>query len=198
MGETPPTRPSLLIRLRDPQDGLAWEEFLEIYTPLVYGLARSKGLQHADASDLAQDVFRAVAGAIDRWDPDPARGSFRSWLSRIARNLTINLLTSQGRHPRGSGDADMKRFLEQQPAPGSEESARFDAEFEQRVFTWAAEQVRPEFSDKIWLAFWRTGVEGRAVEEVARELGVKAGTVYHYKCRVLARLREKVQQTGGE
>ena len=77
MVESPNTRPSLLVRIRDPLDERAWSEFLEIYTPLVYQLARRKGLQDADAADLVQEVFRAVAGSIDRWDPDPKRGSFR-------------------------------------------------------------------------------------------------------------------------
>ena len=66
MVDSPSTRPSLLVRLRDPSDGSAWEEFLEIYAPLLRSLARRKGLQEADAADLTQDVFRAVARAIDR------------------------------------------------------------------------------------------------------------------------------------
>src|SRR6516162_7115024 len=108
MTDSPATRQSLLVRLRDPQDGLAWAEFLAIYTPLIDRLARARGFQEADAADLAQEVFRAVAGAIDRYDPDPALGSFRGWLFRIARNLMINLLAAQRIRPRATGDSNVQ------------------------------------------------------------------------------------------
>src|SRR5438067_8611725 len=126
MGEPPTTRPSLLVRLRDPMDERAWGEFVEIYDPLVRQLARRRGLQDADAADLGQEVFRAVAAAIERYDPDPARGSFRGWLSTIARNLIVNLLKAQRRHLRGTGDTEVRLLLEEQPAPSAEESALFD------------------------------------------------------------------------
>src|SRR4051812_44843064 len=126
MRESPNTRRSLLVRIRDPQDRRAWDEFLEIYDPLVRRLARQGGLQDADVDDLAQDVFRAVAAAIGRWDPDPARGAFRGWLFRIARNLIVNLLAARRRSLRGTGDTDVARLLEQQPAPDGEDTARFD------------------------------------------------------------------------
>src|SRR5271166_3281887 len=133
MSETTTTRPSLLVRLRDPMDDRAWCEFVEIYGPLVRQLARQRGLQDADAADLVQEVFRAVAAAIERYDPDPAKGSFRGWLSTIARNLIVNLLNAQRRHPRGTGDTQIQQLLEAQPAPNSEESALFDAEYHRRV-----------------------------------------------------------------
>ncbi len=115
MDESTSTRPSLLIRLRDSGDERAWSEFVEIYGPLVYRLAKRRGLQEADAQDLAQEVFRAVARAIERYDPDPARGSFRGWLCRIANNLIINCLSAQRRHPRGTGDTGMQRMMEDRP-----------------------------------------------------------------------------------
>ena len=146
MDDSPSTRASLLVRLRDPRDERAWAEFVDIYTPLVHRLARQGGLQEADAADLAQDVFRAVASAIDRFDPDPGRGSFRGWLFRIARNLTINALAARGRQPRGSGDTDVMRLLEEQPAPAPDASACFDVEYRRRLFDWAVGQIRGEFS----------------------------------------------------
>ena len=71
MDEIPNTRPSLLVRLRKPHDERAWAEFVEIYEPLVYQLARQRGLQDADARELAQEVFVAVTSAIERWRAGP-------------------------------------------------------------------------------------------------------------------------------
>src|SRR5260370_29507301 len=96
MDDTPTTRVSLLVRLRDPHDERAWFEFTEIYTPLVLRLARQRGLQDADAADLAQEVFQAVAHAMERQAFDPARGSFRGWLFGIPPNLAVNFLIRHG------------------------------------------------------------------------------------------------------
>jgi len=197
MNEPTTTRPSLLVRLRDPMDERAWSEFVEIYGPLIRLLARQRGLQDADAADLVQEVFRAVAAAIERYDPDPARGSFRGWLSTIARNLIVNLLNAQRRHPRGTGDTQIQQLLEAQPAPNSEESALFDAEYHRRLLHWAAERIRDEFSDTVWLAFWKTAVDGQSAAEAAGALGLSIGSVYQYKSRVVARLRREIERVAG-
>jgi hypothetical protein len=67
MADSQPTQFSLLVRLRNADDGPAWAEFLEIYTPAVYGFARKCGLQDADASDVTQDVFRTVFDSISKF-----------------------------------------------------------------------------------------------------------------------------------
>ncbi len=193
----PTTRRSLVLRLRDLDDQLAWGEFVELYEPLVLRLARAKGLQDADARDLCQDVFRAVASAIDRWDPDPERGRFRAWLSRITRNLMVNFLTRQARG-RGTGRTSVHELLEELPASDKSAEAEFDAEFRRQAFHWAAERVRRQFTAATWEAFWRTGVLGEPVAEVAEQLGLSAGAVYIARSRVLARLREEVQRLSEE
>jgi RNA polymerase sigma factor (sigma-70 family) len=198
MDDAPATRHTLIAKLRDPADGVAWKEFLAIYEPLVYRLARQKGLQDADANDLCQDVFRAVARAIDRWEPDSSRGTFRGWLFTIARNLCVNALTRKDKYAVGSGDTQNLDRLGAVPAADPAASATFDEEYRRRLFRWAAEQVRSEFAANTWQAFWRTAVENQPASTVAGELKMSVGAVYVARSRVLARLRQRIEKLGDE
>jgi RNA polymerase sigma factor (sigma-70 family) len=193
MAEIPLTRASLLVRLRDPRDGAAWGEFVDLYAPLVYGYLRKQGLQDADAADLSQEVLGAVAGAVGRLEYDPRRGAFRNWLFTVVRRKLSNWRAGQGSRARGSGDTATYRLLEQCPVAESVE-AEWEAEWERRLFAWACEQVRRSVTDVTWQAFWRTAVERISPQDVAGRLGMSVGAVYAAKSRVLARLRRQIEQ----
>jgi RNA polymerase sigma-70 factor (ECF subfamily) len=192
MADFPATRASLLVRLRDSQDEAAWREFIELYAPLVYGYARKQGLQDADAADLSQDVLGAVVASIGRLEYDPGRGAFRNWLFTLVRRKLANWWAVQGRQTPGSGDTATHRCLEQWAGPEAGESA-WEAQWEQQVFAWACEQVRPTVTDVTWEAFWRTAVAGESGGHVASALGLSVGAVYVARSRVLARLKAVVQ-----
>src|SRR5262252_10158897 len=118
MEEAPATRVSLLLRIREGGDQEAWRQFVQLYAPVVYGFARKRGLQDADAADVMQDVLRSVAVASARLNYDPARGSFRGWLYTVARNKVFNFLDgARHRLGRGSGDTGVREKLEAQPEP---------------------------------------------------------------------------------
>ena len=193
MSEYPETRASLIVRLKDRADQEAWSEFVEIYRPVICRFACYKGLQFADAEDLAQQVLAAVAKAIDGWQPDESRGRFRAWLQRIAQNLIINLVT---RRPadRAVGDDEIRHLLAEWPGPEGPDSELLRTEYRRELFNWAARQIRIEFQPATWLAFWRTAVEGMPIETVARQLGKKPGALYAARSRVMRRLRERIVQ----
>jgi RNA polymerase sigma-70 factor (ECF subfamily) len=195
MSDAPATRLSLLVRLCDARDDAAWSQFVEIYAPLVYGFARKHGLQDADAADLTQDVLQAVSGGIRRLDYDPRRGTFRGWLFTVVRNKLRNFRAAQNRPGRGTGDSDAQHLLQELPAREQDETAWWDQEYERRVFSWAAEEVRGAFRPATWQAFWQTAVEGKTGPEVARTLGLSVAAVYLAKGRVMARLREIIRAT---
>jgi RNA polymerase sigma-70 factor (ECF subfamily) len=195
MSDAPATRLSLLVRLCDARDDGAWSQFVEIYAPLVFAFARKHGLQDADAADLTQDVLQAVSGGIRRLDYDPRRGSFRGWLFTVVRNKLRNLVAAQKRPGRGTGDTDAQNRLSELPAREEDQTAWWDQEYEQRVFSWAAEQVRGSFQASTWLAFWLTAVEGKTGPVVAKMLGMSVAAVYLAKGRVMTRLKEIIRET---
>ena len=193
MPEPPPTRASLLVRLRDPRDTEAWRQFVQLYAAVVYGFARRRGLQDADAADLMQEVFRAVASSAARLNYDPERGSFRSWLYTVTRNKLYNFLDGRKRHAQGSGDSAQQAVLEERAGQQDDPAGMWEQEYERRVFAWAAEQVRGEFQESTWRAFWLTAVDGQSAKEAGGQLGMSPGAVYVARSRVLARLKEQVR-----
>jgi RNA polymerase sigma-70 factor (ECF subfamily) len=196
MDHGPTTDARLVLRLRNPQDESAWSEFVQLYEPMIYRLVRRKGFQHADALEVTQDTLLAVLKAVDHWEPDPQRGSFRGWLATIARRLMINFLASPARRNTGSGRTSMLQRLLEHPGPAANagHSAEYQIELQRRRFQWAAERIQAQVEPSTWLAFWRTSVLAEPVEVAARELGITPGAVYIARCRVMRRLRIEVQR----
>jgi RNA polymerase sigma-70 factor (ECF subfamily) len=192
MAEFPPTRASLLLRLRDPRDAAAWAEFVDRYTPVIYGYLRKQGLQDADAADLAQEVLAAVAGAVGRLEYDPARGAFRNWLFTVVRRKLANWRRGRRTRPEAGNDTSTQQLLKEHPAPDGG-AAVWEAEWQRQLFGWACDQVRREVTDATWQAFWRTAVDGQPGKRVAADLGLTLTAVYHARSRVLARLKELVR-----
>ena len=163
----PETRASLMLRLRDPQDQQAWNEFIDLYEPLVLRMLRQRGLQEADARDVTQQVVLAVTQAVDSWQPDGREASFRRWLFTIARKLSLKFIqrgtSAVGKTRRGVGGSDMLLLLKSLPEPDHRTVTEFDEEYRNELFERAAERVRTEFRESTWQAVtkdWLSVVRG--------------------------------------
>ena len=100
----------------------------------------------------------------------------------------------QSRHPRGTGDTEIKKVLDNHPTTSDEQEAAWDEDYEQRLFHWTADQIRQEFKEHTWQAFWKTAVDGQETKQVAEMLSMSLGAVYVAKSRVLARFKEQIDQ----
>lgn len=191
MDNWPETSESLILRLNDVQDVAAWNEFLAIYRPVVLRMACRRGLQQADADDLAQRVFMSVARKVGSWQPYTAETRFRNWLGRIARNTILNELM-RGKPDRAVGDGQDDALLDQVP-DRNELSSVLLLETHRQSMALAMSAVKPEFSTTTWAMFYQTAIEQRSVKETAEQFGRSVGAVYIARCRVMQRIKEHIQ-----
>ncbi len=189
------TRLSLIVRISDPDDSESWAEFVQIYGPFIYAIARGRGLQDADACDLVQDVMREVSRSVSRFDPDPGIGRFRGWLGVITRRMLARFFERSRSQANGAGGTTNLVALSNISI--HDEEGIWEQEHQRHVLRWAAERVRGDVTETTWRAFWLTAVEGVPARQAAEECDMTVGAVYIAKSRVVSRLRQRVAQVMG-
>lgn len=124
------------------------------------------------SEEAVQEVFLRAWRASSSYDP--ARASQRTWLFAILRNVVIDLARARRARPPLAGDAD-----------GAAEQLVED-ELDRAVASWQVETALAELDDAHRRVLVEVHWRGRPYDDVARELGIPAGTV---KSRVYYGLR---------
>jgi RNA polymerase sigma-70 factor (ECF subfamily) len=177
---------SLLARA-SANDAEGWRKLVQLYSPLVFFWGRRLGLDREDAADLVQNVWSAVAAHIGQFRHQG--GAFRGWLWTIARNKVADHFRKGKAEPAAAGGTDARKFIETVPEREPLDETGVE---ESQLLHRALEQIRPEFEERTWRAFWRMTVDGQTAADVGQELGLAANAVHQAKFRVLRRLREEM------
>lgn len=175
------------VKAKDPH---AWERMVKLYGPMIYRWARRAGLQPADSGDVVQEVFRAVALYIAEFEAERTAEGFRAWLWTITKNtLTDHFRKLSG--AAGSGDDAFEATVAHEPElpePDDLQTPSPDVAMVHRVL----HNIRPDFEDTTWDAFWQMTVMNRTSAEAAESLNMSKSAVRQAKYRVLKRLREEL------
>ena len=183
---------SLLTRVKV-RDTTAWDRLVELYGPLVYKWCRREGLNHDEAEDVGQEVFRAVFKGIDRFRREKAADTYRGWLWSITRNKVSDLWRGKFGQAQAAGGTAMKNAIEQVPEWVEEYSlSTHVVDDKTEIVHRALQLVKVEFREKTWQAFWLITMEQKSAQDVAQQLDMKLGAIYTAKSRVLRRLREEL------
>ena len=189
----PSSRTSLsLIRRAAQQDADAWLRLTDLYGPLVFHWCRRQGLGEHDAADVMQEVFTAVARAIDGFETGPG-STFRGWLWTITRNKLRDLFRRRARETRAAGGSiawEQLAGVAESLSPDPDQHT--DGVEMNALFRRGLELVRSEFEIRTWQMFWQSIVEERPTSEIAVEFDVTANAVRQARSRVLRRLRREL------
>lgn len=146
-----PTKATLLGRLKNSKDQSSWQEFADIYSKLIYGVARKAGLNDEEAQEVLQATMDLVAQQMPTFKYNPMIGSFKSWLLNLTR-LQIITRSLKRRSPSGQS---------------SQNKAATEAETSKTV-------------DRVWDTEWQTHMTEAAITNVRRRLDPKKYQIYDF------------------
>lgn len=182
------TRGSLLQRIRDRRDQVAWQEFDAVYRPLIRRFAKSRGLDDASSEDVVQHCMLAVHRHIDEFNYDPRKGRFKGWLRTVADNRIRNLVRGHRDQPAETRDLRQPQESEETPEDA------FDRIWHLEHLSFCLRRIRSEVQESTFRAFELHVLEEWPVERVAIELKMTNDQVYRIKWRVLQKLRSEMRR----
>jgi RNA polymerase sigma-70 factor (ECF subfamily) len=181
---------SLLERVRA-NDAAAWRQLHELYQPLVRFWCARAGLTAPDVEDVTQEVFAGAANSLANFHRDRPGDTFRGWLRGITRNQILLFRRRNLNRPVAEGGSEALENLHQVhdplPPPDDSETAEIS-----QLYRRALDQVRGQFEERTWQAFWLTVIEGRSPATLTGELGMTAAGIRQAKSRVLRRVKLEV------
>lgn len=169
VGSTPPNDSSdeqLMASMRE-GDTAALQILLDRHWTGVYGYAYRLLGEPDDADDVAQDVFVRVWEHRGRWK---ARGSARSYLYRVARNLVLLRRRHEAVQFRAAPEVRRR-------SPGVTTPAE---ELAQTELKKAFERAFQALSDQRREAFLLVRLRGLSFDEAAQVMGITKKTVANH------------------
>jgi len=194
-----PTRSSLLVRLKDPQDHRSWQEFNAGYGRLIFGFARKAGLTETEAEEVVQETMISAAKNLPEFRYDPTVCSFKTWLLNLSRWRVLDQLRKRipaklSAASNGS-EADQTSTIERVPDPADQQlDAIWDQEWKSSLLTTALTRIKPQIDSKDWQIFDLYALKDWSPRDVARSLGVSVGRVYLTKHRISARIKKELKR----
>lgn len=175
-----------LVRGLQARDEAAVETFLERYRPVFQHCIAQFEAEPAARDDLFQEVTLAVLDSLGRDRFDPAKGSFGSWVYRVAWCRCVDLKRKQTArsHVQAGLEDDLPERVDDQADPGRSAGEAEVAE----LVRGAMRELPDEERRLLELRYLR----GRTLVGVARELGLSVETAKYRVKRASASLRKQL------
>ena len=176
-------------------DTAAWDELLRAHFRKIYNLCYRFSGQAQDSEDLTQEIFIKIYQTLRSYDP--AQGTFKTWLNRVARNHLVDHYRRTRRDRLTSSLDDEEVPLSQKPGPGTSALEQVESRERKELLQAALDKLSPDMREAVILR----DLQDLDYREIAQVLGVAEGTV---KSRInrgrleLARVLKRMKGMKGE
>lgn len=167
---------------------IALEALYERYSSIVLGLTLKILGERGAAEDVLQETFWRVWKSAHTFQPQ--RGSFASWLFRIARNLAIDVYRRGNVRPQVLPDGDRLASVEQVTDPEIDVAQQAQSAIENRQVRNAMSSLPREQKQVLEMAFF----QGMTRQEISERTGEALGTIHTRARLALQKLREELER----
>lgn len=167
-------------------DQRAWEQIVRATSPMLYGIARRKGLSEDDAADCVQAAYVALYRSLGSLE---APGGLRGWLATTAAREAVRV--SRIRRSRETADIST---LEDTLAADEAEADELAAQAERGASLAAAlAELGGRCRELLTRLYAGAGESYQAISEA---LGMPVGSIGPTRARCLAKLRAILERSG--
>lgn len=194
------TRSTLIRRLRDIHDAIAWRDFVALYRQWVQRIAERTGLRPHDAEDVAQEVMVRVSEKIHEFEPRPRAGSFRAWLRNLTRWRATDRQRERARNPVAAmtdlSDAEVEELAAQSvQSPEAIIAAEMEMAASEKLARMALRRLlnRRRHEPRHLQIYELYIIDGWTAEKISRFLKIHRPTIYLVKHRIGRAVRREMQ-----
>ena len=187
------TRLTLIQRAQNPDDEVAWNEFVEVYKNYIYVIVRQMGVNDKDCEDILQQILVKLWKRLPTFEYGVNKSKFRTWLGTISHSTVVDFFrkqSSQNKRIEGAAKEQLDH-LSTIDKPEIEEMA--EREWRVYITNLAMANIEQFFSGKA-IEVFKLSIKGKSTQEISEELEIKMDTVYILKNRVKKRLTEEIKQ----
>ncbi|WDE97030.1 sigma-70 family RNA polymerase sigma factor [Lentisphaera profundi] len=180
------TRKTLLQRVQNSDDPQAWDHFVDYYKDFIFIVLKRMGLKTVECEDLRQEVLLKLWKNLKTFEINQKRAKFRTWLSTLIRNRTIDYLRNKQRQPYMES-LDNVNIISQ-----SDLDEIVKKEWERYLTQKALSHVKALFSG-VAVRTFELSLLGKNAEEISLELDISKDSVRTLKNRVKLRLVKEIE-----
>ena len=183
------TQSSLLEIAKGDSDRPEWNQLLQSYEPFVRNTLAIMRVERSEIDDVCQQVLTRLWQELVNYQRDKSKARFRTWLTRLIRNVVINEYWKRKRAVRCEHlNFD---FVEIGGGNPTEIDLFIESEWQSYVVSLALKRLELVFSGNAMEVFLRSE-EGMPMEKICESLGISQQSAYVIKSRFKKRLVEEV------
>ena len=199
------TRQSLLERLKQDEQHVAWEEFYAMYWAVVIRYAQKLGLDETSAHDVLQETMLVLIRKLPGFTYDPAKGKFRNFLLTIVHRKTLASIHRVQSKQEQSMDTPLTDegvtltdFLADKSNVLPHEQMEQNWQDSIREEALRKIQQDPTVEERTFDIFIAYVVEGQPAQEISKRYDINNNAVYQIKNRIIKRLKIEVEKMVSE